>query len=490
MNLPADAKASPASPIGSFGDPVGLVVTVAWLFALGLGPVYTLRNRINPPLSGQYIDDALVNAAFVGLHVGVIAVIVVLARRRPAISGLTAVLLVALHLLVIASAWWSLAPGRSATQGVLFALTTVAALVVGDRVGVRGVVLSLAVASQAGVVLSQLAVRRGWPNTIDLNGDWAGIYLNRNSLGPVSVLALLATTATAALWWCDRRSGDRRASNGAGARAYGSVVGVVVATVIVGLLLVDAHTLIRSASLTPLVGAVVGLLTALVALALPWWAHRRRPAGAATGRAASPAMLGVGLLVTWAGLALAAVVGRSALATGLDRSTTLSGRTELWGWLIDAISRRPFSGWGWLGVWEDRALEAEVVGRFDVDFSTAHNAVIEMLLGVGIVGAVLLVAAVGVTTWPVVVVAARPGVQRAVGVVALGFVGYVVAVNQLETYVGANLLPWALLIALGAACARQLRAGTAEPVGLDGSHGLDGSDGPAADAMPRSGVAS
>ncbi|MFZ1439830.1 MAG: hypothetical protein WAS75_11990, partial [Candidatus Microthrix subdominans] len=277
MNLPADAKASPASPIGSFGDPVGLVVTVAWLFALGLGPVYTLRNRINPPLSGQYIDDALVNAAFVGLHVGVIAVIVVLARRRPAISGLTAVLLVALHLLVIASAWWSLAPGRSATQGVLFALTTVAALVVGDRVGVRGVVLSLAVASQAGVVLSQLAVRRGWPNTIDLNGDWAGIYLNRNSLGPVSVLALLATTATAALWWCDRRSGDRRASNGAGARAYGSVVGVVVATVIVGLLLVDAHTLIRSASLTPLVGAVVGLLTALVALALPWWAHRRRP---------------------------------------------------------------------------------------------------------------------------------------------------------------------------------------------------------------------
>ena len=146
------------------------------------------------------------------------------------------------------------------------------------------------------------------------------------------------------------------------------------------------------------------------------------------------------------GLALAAVVGRSALATGLDRSTTLSGRTELWGWLIDAISRRPFSGWGWLGVWEDRALEAEVVGRFDVDFSTAHNAVIEMLLGVGIVGAVLLVAAVGVTTWPIVVVATRPGVQRAVGVVALGFVGYVVAVNQLETYVGANPLPWSPLV--------------------------------------------
>ena len=79
-------------------------------------------------------------------------------------------LLVALHLLVIASAWWSLAPGRSATQGVLFALTTVAALVVGDRVGVRGVVLSLAVASQAGVVLSQLAGRRGWPHTIGPNG--------------------------------------------------------------------------------------------------------------------------------------------------------------------------------------------------------------------------------------------------------------------------------------------------------------------------------
>ena len=85
------------------------------------------------------------------------------------------------------------------------------------------------------------------------------------------------------------------------------------------------------------------------------------------------------------------------------------------------------------------------------------------------------------TTWPVVVVAARPGVQRAVGVVALGFVGYVVAVNQLETYVGANLLPWALLIALGAACARQLRAGTAEPVHTPGPVGRAGMAMPAAE---------
>ena len=484
MSLPADAELSSAPGARPFGDPVGLVVTVAWLFALGLGPVYTLRNRIDPLPSGQYIDDAFVNVGFAGLHLAVIGVIVVLARRRPAISGLTAGLLVALHVLVIASAWWSLAPGRSATQGVLFALTTVAALVVGDRIGVRGVVAALAVASQAGVVLSQLAVRRAWPNTIDLNGDWAGIYLNRNSLGPVAVMALLATASTAALWWSDRVKSNRGMPGLGVAGVRSSAVGVAVATALAGLLVLDAHTLMRSASLTPLVGAAVALLTALVAAALPWWWGRRRQAG--EGAVLGAGALGAGVLLTWAGLGLVAALGRSALATGLDRSTTLSGRTELWGWLIDAISRRPLGGWGWLGVWEDRALEAEVVGRFDVDFSTAHNAVIEMLLAVGIVGAVLLVAAVGASTWPVLAVAARPGAQRAAGVVALGFVGYVVAVNQLETYVGANLLPWALLIALGAACARALKArpeGSAAPV-----TGAPGADDRGADAPSLPGV--
>jgi exopolysaccharide production protein ExoQ len=42
------------------------------------------------------------------------------------------------------------------------------------------------------------------------------------------------------------------------------------------------------------------------------------------------------------------------------------------------------------------------------------------------------------------------------GVVTMGLVGYVVAVNQLETYVGANLLPWALLVGGAATCARTL----------------------------------
>lgn len=464
----AGSVEAPPEPGGRwFGDPVGLLVTIAWMFALGLGPVYSLRNRIEPMPSGQYIDDALVNGAFVGLHVVVIIVLALAAvrtRRLPAISRLTGGVLAALHLLVIASAWWSLAPGRSGVQGTLFALTTVAAVVVGDRVGVRGVVLSLAVASQAGVVLSQLAVRRTWPNTIDPNGDWAGVYLNRNSLGPVAVVALLATLGAAALWLADRTRERRRKPEGANGGVGVEVVGGLIAgVVVVGLLALDAHTLLRSASLTPMVGAAVALVTVLVAAVLPGWLRRLRPEGASVG----PGALGAGVLVVWVALAAVAALGRSQLAPGLDRSTTLSGRTELWGWLIDAISRRPFSGWGWLGVWEDKALEADVVARFEVDFSTAHNAVLEMLLAAGLVGAVLLVVAVGAVVWPVLGLAARPGAERTLGVVAMGFVGYVVAVNQLETYVGANLLPWALLIALGAACARWLSDEPGEPSGLD-----------------------
>lgn len=420
------------------------------MFALGLGPIYTLRNRIQPLPAGQYIDDARVNAAFVVLYLVVIAA---LARRVPRLSRPTTVLLVALHVLVIASALWSLAPGRSATQGLLFALTTMTAVVVGDRIGVRGLLLALAVAAQVGVVLSQLAVRRSWPNTIDGNGDWSGIYLNRNSLGPVAMLALLATFGAMALWWQDRDGATSRSSRDVG-------LGAALGGALVVLVVLDVHTLLRSASLTPVVGAVVAALTVIVAVLAPALQQRFASGRAASGgpvtEQGSPWPLVAAVVATWAGVAVVAMVGRSQVATNLDRSSTLSGRTELWGWLIDAISRRPFGGWGWLGVWEDRALEAEVVARFNVDFSTAHNAVIEMLLATGVFGALLLVATVGALIRPAVQLTAHSGGDRRLGVVTMGLVGYVVAVNQLETYVGANLLPWALLVGGAATCARTL----------------------------------
>lgn len=436
-----------------WGDPLGLTVAAAWMFALGLGPIYTLRNRIEPLPTGQFIDDARVNVAFVAIH---LAVMVLLARRLPRLSRVSGALLVALHVLVIASALWSLAPGRSVTQGALFALTTAAALVVGDRIGIRGVLVAVAASSQAGVVLSQLVVRRGWPGTLDPNGDWTGLYLNRNSMGPVAVLALLATVTVTAMWAAEWVSAPGTRLGDGVARTRASAVGVVGSTVVVGLLVLDAHTLIKSASLTPMVGAAVAMASAFVAGGLPTLLRRR---SGGNDEVVAPGVLAVGVLTTWVGIAVVALLGRSELAPSLDRSTTLSGRTELWGWLIDASSRRPFTGWGWLGVWEDKPLEADVVGRFGVDFSTAHNAVIEMLLAAGVLGAVLLVATVGALIWPTMQLAANRGANRWLGVIAVGLAGYVVAVNQLETYVGANLLPWALLVAVAAACGRQLVEG-------------------------------
>ncbi|MEZ5372268.1 MAG: hypothetical protein R2704_05955 [Microthrixaceae bacterium] len=436
-------RTAPATTGGGWDDPWGLAVATVWVFTLGLGPIYTLRNRLEPLPVGQYIDDARINVVFVVIHVLAIGL---LARRMPRLSPPTVVLLCALHVLVVASSLWSLAPGRSATQGALFALTTVAAVVVGDRIGIRGLLVAVAVASQVGVMLSLFAVRRDWPNAVDPNGDWAGIYLNRNSLGPVAVLALLATAAAVNVWAVDPEEPRRVTPRMFAIAVLGFALG-----------LLDAVTLLGSASLTPLVGGGVAIASAVVAAGLPpLLRHRLGGDGSAPGGAPTAGMLATGVLTSWVGIAVVAMVGRSEVATNLDRSATLSGRTELWGWLIDASSRRPLSGWGWLGVWEDRALEVQVVDRFNVDFSTAHNAVIEMLLAAGVLGAILLVVTMGALIWPTMRLAVRRGPDHRIGVVAMGLVGYVVAVNQLETYVGANLLPWALLVAVAAACVRRL----------------------------------
>lgn len=61
------------------------------------------------------------------------------------------------------------------------------------------------VAMQPGLLWSRYAIANGWSNSVDQNGNWVGIYFNRNSLAPVAMVSCLA--ASALLWIVVMRRG-------------------------------------------------------------------------------------------------------------------------------------------------------------------------------------------------------------------------------------------------------------------------------------------
>jgi O-antigen ligase len=71
----------------------------------------------------------------------------------------------------------------------------------------------------------------------------------------------------------------------------------------------------------------------------------------------------------------------------IGKDSTLTGRTELWSYLIYYIQQRPILGWGYSAFWSGNnpaAIEISTALRWDVP--QAHNAAIGILLEVGIVG--------------------------------------------------------------------------------------------------------
>jgi len=71
----------------------------------------------------------------------------------------------------------------------------------------------------------------------------------------------------------------------------------------------------------------------------------------------------------------------------IGKDPTLSGRTEVWDYVLAAINQRPWLGWGYWGFWSpDNPVAAEISVIVQWPVPEAHNAVLELLLDVGALG--------------------------------------------------------------------------------------------------------
>jgi O-antigen ligase len=98
-------------------------------------------------------------------------------------------------------------------------------------------------------------------------------------------------------------------------------------------------------------------------------------------------ILGMGLSIFVAAGLILAVMNIDLFYGLLDKDPTLTGRTDIWPLAIDNIYQRPIFGWGFAAFWmpsNPAAVEIFSTIRFVID--QAHNAALQILLDIGVVG--------------------------------------------------------------------------------------------------------
>jgi exopolysaccharide production protein ExoQ len=297
-------------------------------------------------------------------YLGVVAVLA--SDYRVALAGVWRNgVLVALILLVFASCLWAYEPKLVLQRSIGMFGTTLLGVALAVRLSLEDqmrlmswLFRIIAVLSLACVVLAPRYGIAEWPH----EGDWRGIFGHKNGLGACMALSVLLE--------CYRPAETRVAKS------------FKVAT-----LLLSGVLLIFSNSIT----AIIALAGALVFIQIYKIARQQL-------RIPMFAFVSVTLMAIVSGLALL-IFGGDIVTGILGRTSTLTGRTEIWRWAFSYGMERPVLGYGFSGFWGGSSPESVALDRrlgFHVMYS--HNGYLDIFLTLGVVGflLVLVFLAVGI----------------------------------------------------------------------------------------------
>jgi len=146
------------------------------------------------------------------------------------------------------------------------------------------------------------------------------------------------------------------------------------------------------------------------------------------------------------GAALVLLNGDTATAA-LGRSSSLTGRTEIWQSVIPLVLQRPILGFGYSGFWGGASSESlELNRRFGQMIMHSHDGYIDMLLTLGIIGLLLVLAFLGTGIKRAIALSER--YESSADLWPLAFLFFFMFHNLAEcTIMWPNNLEWALCIA-------------------------------------------
>ena len=393
---------------------------VVLLATLTQGPVLKVWEA-----SSQFSPDISNVTKFATYLLVQIPALLLLSRRgipSSLLKGPVGVLLAFVGWMLL-STLWATSSSNSLVESVALVVTCLAGLYIAQSFTLFRQLSLFLVAMQPGLILSWFAVRHDWSNSLQQgDGDWIGIYFNRNSLAPPAALGMLA--ALGLLWIVLVRR---------------SHWWVAIASLLVNVIILDGSLLLRSGSSTSLGAILVFGIVWIFWTVIRWVMRRRILVPRQLLQTVYPSFLLGVILLTWAGFSYQRLLLRL-LGNNLD----FSGRTILWRFSWDGFTDRPLIGWGWMSAWQTPNFFHEREFWWALtDVTWSHSALMDVLLGGGIVGAVLLIFAI---VWSGARQLERVCTQTA-GQWSFAATWFVLAASTQDSFIVGNHFMWLLLVA-------------------------------------------
>lgn len=420
----------PASPTGLQDNQLTLTQTVILAVELGLAFVCLVlfSEGLLPRLfASEYDTDSSAFLRLLWLPVYGLVAIGCLWKVREMVSlALRMPFLIALLIVTAASFLWSLDPSLTERRSIAVVATSLAGLYLAARYDWRtllrlmgAVWLFMAIVSIGAVIVAP-----GFAIMNEIHpGAWKGLWWEKNTLGGHMARAAFLC---AFLYILDR--------------PWRPVWGVAV--------FLCTALVIASTSKTALLGLMLGF-----GILFAGWISRK----------------GAGITITclWSGIVLSSafaaimIIEPGIILNLLGRDATLTGRTDIWAVLADAIADRPLLGYGYGAFWQLDSMPAyRVRSATEWLVPTAHNGWLETALSVGLIGLGLLVANFVLF----VLRAAWLSIDNWLGIFALGVAGQFLLFSISESNaLQQNSIIWVTYVAIAAKTAISLKRPAATP---------------------------
>ena len=279
--------------------------------------------------------------------------------------------------------------------------------------------ITIAIATHAGVLISRFAVARNWPESIYEPREWSGIYVNPNSLGPVAAVACISLVF--AVVPCFTKI----------PRQWRFAVGVFVADIAIFDLIVLFHT----KAFTSILSTIVVLTISATAFGFnrvissderkPWWRT-------------SVAALSGGLVTS-----ILLLYKFSSLVNGkLLPKSVLQERIFAWDFSWTGFLERPWFGWGSGVAWSNPIFRRMNLYWTVENIGHSHSAYFDALLSGGILAGILFF------TYLVFALFRMRNLEhpQQTDVVRLGLVFFCLSAALFEPFLVTNYFLWPILV--------------------------------------------
>jgi exopolysaccharide production protein ExoQ len=269
-------------------------------------------------------------------------------RRRIGAGGILAIATVCF---LILSAFWSVDPQTTARRGAIYLFIVIGAIGITGNLKVDEFMNLLSVTCFLSVIGS-LVILAVLPDQGFMGDDFRGIFSHKNVLGEVMAAGVLASLHGI-------RGGRRQLCNA---------------------MVLILFTIVALAS-----RSATSLMTIFFYCGISGIAILARKGGRARIFAIFSAIVLLPIVVIGA-------MFPDSLLELIGKDPTLTGRTELWTYVMGNIAQRPVLGWGFSAFWSPaNPVAGEISSVLGWEVPEAHNGLLEILLEVGVIGTLCFV---------------------------------------------------------------------------------------------------